>query len=134
MGCSRRTACWRTVVRHVGWASITFVMMLTPLTIRNAIEFDHFIPISTNLGDGMCMSRYIGSNGGFSWADHAWCADPDMPEVRLLYRDKYASPDGEASTNGEPAPMTASARGRSWRWLAIAPTRVITWDNTKLPG
>ena len=71
---------WRTVVRHVGWASITFVMMLTPLTIRNAIEFDHFIPISTNLGDGMCMSRYIGSNGGFSWADHAWCADPDMPE------------------------------------------------------
>ena len=71
---------WRTVARHVGWASITFVMMLTPLTIRNAIVFDHFIPISTNLGDGMCMSRFPGSNGGFAWASHAWCADPNLPE------------------------------------------------------
>ncbi len=71
---------WRSALRHVGWASITFLMMLTPLTVRNEIRFHRFIPISTNLGDGMCMSRFPGSNGGFAWASHAWCADPNLPE------------------------------------------------------
>ena len=72
---------WRSVLRHVGWASITFLMVLTPLAVRNATVFHKFIPISTNLGDGMCMSRFPGSNGGFAWAIHAWCADPTLPEA-----------------------------------------------------
>ncbi len=71
---------WRSALRHVGWASITFLMMLVPLTVRNEMVFHRFIPISTNLGDGMCMSRFPGSSGGFSWADHPWCADPNLPE------------------------------------------------------
>ncbi|CAB4871414.1 unannotated protein [freshwater metagenome] len=71
---------WRGALRHLGWATIPFLLMLMPLTIRNEIVFHRFIPISTNLGDGMCMSRFPGSNGGFSWADHAWCADPNLPE------------------------------------------------------
>ena len=72
---------WRSALRHVGWASITVLLMLTPLTIRNFSVFHKFIPISTNLGDGMCMSRFPGSDGGFSWANHAWCADPGLPEA-----------------------------------------------------
>jgi len=71
---------WRSALRHLGWASITVLLVLTPLTVRNAIVFGKFIPISTNLGDGMCMSRFPGSDGGFSWANHAWCADPGLPE------------------------------------------------------
>jgi 4-amino-4-deoxy-L-arabinose transferase-like glycosyltransferase len=72
---------WRSVLRHVGWASTTFLLVLTPLTVRNAFVFHAFIPISTNVGDGMCMSRFPGSDGGFSWADHPWCADPNLPEA-----------------------------------------------------
>jgi hypothetical protein len=71
---------WRSALRHLGWASITVLLVLTPLTVRNAFVFGKFIPISTNLGDGMCMSRFPGSDGGFSWANHAWCADPALPE------------------------------------------------------
>jgi 4-amino-4-deoxy-L-arabinose transferase-like glycosyltransferase len=74
------TKSWRAVLRSIGWAALTFALVLTPWTIRNAVRFDHFIPISTNLGDGLCMSRYVGSNGGFAWATHQYCADPALPE------------------------------------------------------
>jgi len=72
---------WRSVLRHIGWPLLTFALVLTPWTIRNEVRFDRFIPISTNLGDGLCMSRYIGSDGGFAWANHQWCADPNLPEA-----------------------------------------------------
>lgn len=71
---------WRSALRHLGWASIAVVVVLTPLTVRNEVVFGKFIPISTNLGDGMCMSRFIGSRGDFAWASHQWCADPSLPE------------------------------------------------------
>jgi hypothetical protein len=61
-------------------------------------------------------------------------ADPDLPEVRRLHGRKYHGGHGEAVVEGDPPPMAASARGRSWRWVAITPTHVVTWDNTKLPG
>lgn len=61
-------------------------------------------------------------------------ADPDLDAVRAVYGRKYAGGHGEPVGDGEPAPMSASARGRNWRWVAITPTHVVTWDNTKLPG
>jgi hypothetical protein len=60
-------------------------------------------------------------------------ADPDLPEVRRIYGVKYHGGHGEQAS-GEPQPMVASARGRSWRWVAITPSHVVTWDNNKLPG
>ena len=60
-------------------------------------------------------------------------ADPDLPEVRRIMGAKYAGGHGEAPSE-EPAMMAASARGRSWRWVAITPTHVVTWDNTKIPS
>ena len=60
-------------------------------------------------------------------------ADADLVEVRRIYGRKYAGGHGEPVREGEPAPMAASARGRSWRWVVITPTHVVTWDNTKLP-
>ena len=63
----------------------------------------------------------------------AEAADPTLAEVRAIYGRKYAGGHGEPVGNGEPAPMAASARGRNWRWVAITPTHIVTWDNTKLP-
>jgi hypothetical protein len=67
----------------------------------------------------------------------AEAADPALAEVRRIYGRKYAGGHGEPvttdATSGEPAPMAASARGRSWRWVVITPTHTVTWDNTKLP-
>ena len=73
---------WRSVVRHVSWVLLPLVLLLVPWTARNEARFHHVIPFSTNLGDGLCMSRFPGSNGGFSWTDHAWCVDPNMPDAQ----------------------------------------------------
>ncbi len=63
----------------------------------------------------------------------AEAVDPQLAEVRAIYGRKYAGGHGEPAAGGEAAPMAASARGRNWRWVAIAPTHIVTWDNTKLP-
>lgn len=59
-------------------------------------------------------------------------ADPDMAKVRELMGRKYHGGHGE-DASGEPTPNTASARGKSWRWVKVVPTHVITWDNNKIP-
>lgn len=58
-------------------------------------------------------------------------ADDQLADVRRAYGIKYSGGHGEEADG---APMAASARGRTWRWVAITPTHTVTWDNTKLPG
>ncbi len=72
---------WRSALRQLGWVVLTLVVVFTPWTIRNEQTFDKIVPFSTNLGDGLCMSRFPGSNGQFTWATHAWCADSTLPEA-----------------------------------------------------
>lgn len=60
-------------------------------------------------------------------------AEPELAEVRRAYGVKYAGGHGEPAS-AEATPMLASARGRSWRWVVIEPTHIVTWDNTKLPS
>jgi nitroimidazol reductase NimA-like FMN-containing flavoprotein (pyridoxamine 5'-phosphate oxidase superfamily) len=61
----------------------------------------------------------------------AEAADPALGTVREIMGRKYHGGHGEEPA-GEPTPMAASARGRSWRWVAITPTHIVTWDNTKI--
>jgi hypothetical protein len=68
---------WRPLLRGVGVVVVVLVLAVAPWTARNADQFDAFIPFSTNLGDTMCMSRFPGSDGGFAWAVHEYCAPPD---------------------------------------------------------
>jgi hypothetical protein len=62
----------------------------------------------------------------------AEAADPELVAVRELMGRKYHGGHGEDPT-AEASPMSASARGRSWRWVKVTPTHIVTWDNTKLP-
>jgi len=59
----------------------------------------------------------------------AEAADPDMAEVRRQMGRKYAGGHGEPS---EPRDNTATARGRTSRWVRFEPDRLVTWDNFKL--
>ena len=62
-------------------------------------------------------------------------ADPHLEAVRWQMGAKYAGGHGEpAPPDGQKVRNAASARGRSWRWVAFEPDRVVTWDNFKLPG
>jgi asparagine N-glycosylation enzyme membrane subunit Stt3 len=78
------------LLAHAGWAGslrvaaiplAVVVLLSVPWMIRNAIRMDAFVPTSTNTGDTLCLDRSLDAKGGFRWADHEGCADPDLPEV-----------------------------------------------------
>lgn len=56
---------WRDAARHVGIAAGVAFLMLVPWTIRNAFAYHAFIPVSTNLGDTLCLDNAPGAYGGF---------------------------------------------------------------------
>ena len=56
-------------------------------------------------------------------------ADPHLEEARLQMGAKYSA----AGASGDEPPRNAStARGRTGRWVVLEPSRVVSWDNTKL--
>jgi hypothetical protein len=59
-------------------------------------------------------------------------AEPALAEVQAIFGRKYRGGRGEAPT-GEPVQRAATARGRTWRWVKITPSHIVTWDNRKLP-
>ncbi len=72
---------WVRSLRLAAIPLAVVALMSVPWTIRNAIRMDAFVPTSTNTGDTLCLDRSLDATGGFRWADHEGCADPDLPEV-----------------------------------------------------
>jgi 4-amino-4-deoxy-L-arabinose transferase-like glycosyltransferase len=72
---------WRASLRVAAIPLAVVVALSVPWTIRNAVRMDAFVPTSTNTGDTLCLDRSMDATGGFRWADHEGCADPDLPEV-----------------------------------------------------
>jgi hypothetical protein len=56
---------WRRAVRDLAVVAVVAVVVVVPWTVRNAVRMDAFVPISTNTGDNLCMSRQPGATGGF---------------------------------------------------------------------
>lgn len=78
------------LVTRIGWRSLTaalavpvaaVVLISLPWTIRNQVQMDAFVPSSTNMGDTLCLDRNLDAKGGFRFAHHDGCVDPDLPEV-----------------------------------------------------
>ncbi len=59
-------------------------------------------------------------------------ADPFLAEVRVQMGRKYNGGHGRAPVDDPPA-NSATAGGRNRRWLVLAPTHIVSWDNFKLP-
>lgn len=72
---------WRRVAVLAFLPVGVIVAMSVPWTIRNAVQLDAFVPSSTNMGDTLCIDRNLDAKGGFRFADHDGCVDPDLPEV-----------------------------------------------------
>jgi SAM-dependent methyltransferase len=72
---------WRATLRTVAIPVVVVAVMLVPWTVRNAVTLGAFVPISTNLGDTVCMDRTLEANGTFRFAVHDGCADPELPEA-----------------------------------------------------
>ena len=62
----------------------------------------------------------------------AEAADPHLPAVRKQMGVKYNGGHGRAP-HADPPPNSATAGGRSARWVVVVPEHIVTWDNFKLP-
>src|SRR5438094_10325273 len=82
----RAGASWGDVARVVGVALGVAVLVLVPWTIRNASAVHAFVPVSTNLGDTLCLDNSPGANGRFR------ALPPDCSPV-------FAGPSAEAKRN-----------------------------------
>jgi len=71
----------RTTARSLAVPVALVVALSVPWTLRNLDAMGAFIPSSTNMGDTLCIDRNLDAQGGFRFADHDGCADPDLPEV-----------------------------------------------------
>lgn len=75
----------RRTGRDVAVVALAAVAVIAPWTIRNAVRMDAFVPISTNTGDNLCMSRQPGATGGFKLTDHCFGG----PDLEGLVRPEY---------------------------------------------
>ena len=58
-------------------------------------------------------------------------AEPHLAEARRLMGIKYNGGHGQPPVE-DPAPMSATAGGRTRRWIVFTPEKTVTWDNFKL--
>ena len=80
VACAQTSTEWRRVLRAAAVPAVVVAAMALPWTVRNAVQMDAFVPISTNLGDTLCMDRTEEANGTFRFTG-AGCADPTIGEV-----------------------------------------------------
>ncbi len=73
----------RDIARGVAVATAVALLVLVPWTIRNAFAFHAFVPVSTNLGDTLCLDNGPGAYGGFRLLP---------PECEVPVRSGYAEP------------------------------------------
>ena len=57
----------RRALAAFGLALATAALVIAPWTVRNAITMDAFIPISSNLGDDLCIGHNDGARGHFAF-------------------------------------------------------------------
>jgi hypothetical protein len=60
----------------------------------------------------------------------AEAADSDLEEARLQMGKKYST----SNDTSEIPRNSATASGRTRRWVVFKPEGVVTWDNTKNPA
>lgn len=62
----------------------------------------------------------------------AEASDAFLADVRVQMGRKYNGGHGRAPAP-DPGPNMATAGGRNRRWIVLAPSHVVSWDNYKLP-
>ncbi len=102
---------WRSVGRFGGLALITAIAIMLPWTIRNAIEMHSFVPVSTNLGDGLCIDNRPGATGAYGGsAMTKYCAST-ITSTNLTTREVEAN---QRNTR------------RAFKWMAGNPLTVAS--------
>ena len=61
-------------------------------------------------------------------SEHHEMADPHLAEAQLNLGEKHG-----LTKDGAPAPYAATASGKSRRWIVFVPSKIVSWDNSRLP-
>ena len=124
---------WRQAVVSTAIAAIAAVAIISPWTIRNAVELHAFIPISTNSGAALRVGHNEDSIGMTKWTDddvggfRMW-ESPYRPDWEVLgYREYTKLAIGYALTH--PVHEVELA-GRKVYHLYRSDSTVIPWLNT----
>jgi hypothetical protein len=72
---------WKRAFSATLVALVPVIALQVPWVIRNEIRMHAFLISSTNTGDTLCLDRNSTARGGFRFADHDGCVDPNLPEV-----------------------------------------------------
>ena len=98
---------WRDAARRVGVVAGTAVLLLVPWTIRNAFAYHAFVPISTNLGDTLCLDNAPGAYGGFRELPPE-CSPSPPPQRSNAYFEEPRTGANEAKHNSHNLRYAAS--------------------------
>lgn len=78
---------WQRALLDTGAILVVTAAVIAPWTIRNAVQLDAVVIISTNLGDNLCMGHFAGAPGHFalpeSCFDSAEYAGLDRPAFEV---------------------------------------------------
>jgi 4-amino-4-deoxy-L-arabinose transferase-like glycosyltransferase len=107
---------WRRTLQRALALVAGVLVVLTPWIIRNAVQLDAFVPLSTNTGDNLCMGFNDDASGGFMVAEDC--------ETGEFYVD---GPGAEVRRDGE-------NRAAALSWALSNPTRLpgLSWDKLRL--
>ena len=124
---------WRQAALSTAIAAIAAVVIISPWTIRNAVELHAFVPISTNSGAALRVGHNEDSIGMTKWTDddvggfRMW-ESPYRPDWEVLgYREYTKLAIGYALTH--PVHEVELA-GRKIYHLYRSDSTVIPWLNT----
>jgi hypothetical protein len=107
---------WRRTLPGIVLVVAGMVIAIVPWTIRNAIVMEHFIPMSTNSGENLCLGFHTGADGVFRMRAETPC------DAAGRYVD---GPDIEVALDRE-------LRGRALRWIASHPGELPALSLKKL--
>src|SRR5690606_14694103 len=71
---------WRRALALLAVPALVVLAAFVPRPLRDGGAFGDFIPSSTNMGDTLCIDGGLDATGGFRWAMHDGCVDPNLPE------------------------------------------------------
>ena len=73
---------WQRALGYSGAVLVITTAVIVPWTIRNAVQMDAFVIISTNLGDNLCIGHHPNATGHFSLPEYCF------PEERYVGLDR----------------------------------------------
>jgi 4-amino-4-deoxy-L-arabinose transferase-like glycosyltransferase len=87
----RSSVSWRAIGVKVGLLAIGIALIVTPWTVRNAVQLDSPVLISTNAGVDLWIGHHDSANGNFNFAEPIVVSHPELSSVA---REVHAHNEG----------------------------------------